>query len=168
MLWPLAILAALSAVAGYLGHRFHLTAFLERVMPAVGGGEVSPGAELLVTGISIVAALAGLALAWAVYQKGWIDPATVSARWSLLYRVSKHKFYFDEIYSAVIVRPLLVLSRGSLGFDLGAIDGVVNWCGRITERGGFSFSRMQSGKVRDYLLFMSLGMAAVIGVWIWW
>ena len=95
-------------------------------------------------------------------------PAALAARWPFLYRLSYNKFYVDELYGAVIVRPLLALARGALRFDLGVIDGIVNGLGLSARGGGASLSRLQSGRVRDYLLFMALGVAAVLGVWLWW
>ena len=62
---------------------------------------------------------------------------------------------------------MLALSRISLLFDLGVIDGIVNLWGRVAKGGGESFAALQTGSVRDYLLFMSLGLAVVLGVWLW-
>ena len=63
--------------------------------------------------------------------------------------------------------PLLAISRISLVADLNIIDGIVNWWGKVAKGGGESFAALQTGNVRDYLLFMSLGIAVVLGVWLW-
>ena len=102
-----------------------------------------------------------------VYHKGWIDPEKMAGRLGPLYRLSYNKFYIDEIYHALIIAPLLALCRISLTFDLGVIDGMVNLWGRIAKGGGESLAALQSGRVRDYLLFMSLGVIAFLGVWLW-
>jgi NADH-quinone oxidoreductase subunit L len=73
----------------------------------------------------------------------------------------------DEVYSALIISPVLALARWSLRLDLSLIDGVVNWYGRVAEAAGEIISRLQSGEVRDYLLLMSLGAAAAIGLSVW-
>ena len=109
----------------------------------------------------------GIGGAFAVYQKGWIDAAAAARRLGPLYRLSYNKFYIDEIYNVLVVKPVLLLSRVALVFDLGIIDGIVNWWGRTAKGGGDSFAALQSGRVRDYLLFMSLGVVAVLGVWLW-
>jgi NADH-quinone oxidoreductase subunit L len=135
------------------------------VLPSGGHAEV-PGA-LLAEGLAIVVALAGLAFAWATYQKGAVDADRIAAAWPRLYALSKNKFYVDELYDAAIVRPLLAIARGALRFDLGVIDGIVNGVADSFRGWGAAMGRLQSGRVRDYLLFMALGLAAVLGVLIW-
>ncbi len=167
MLGPLAILAVMSFVAGWpLEHGFG--ELLGRVFPAAheAGGEAH--GSLAAEAIAIAAAVGGIVLGWLVYQRGAIDPVRTAERWPLLYRLSYNKFYVDEIYGALIVRPLLALARGCLRFDLGAIDGAVNGAADAARFGGAALARLQSGRVRDYLLFMALGLAAVLGVFAWW
>ena len=106
-------------------------------------------------------------MAWVVYHKGWIDPEKMARRLGPLYRLSYNKFYIDEIYHALIVAPLLWWCRLCLSFDLNIIDGMVNLWGKIAKAGGDSLAVLQSGRVRDYLLFMSLGVIAFLGVWLW-
>jgi NADH-quinone oxidoreductase subunit L len=172
MLLPLVILAVLSVIAG---KAFDVTGFLAPVFEASSGhgveaaaghgGEHHGGGVVLL--LSILMVTLGIGGAFAVYQKGWIDAAAAARRLGPLYRLSYNKFYIDEIYNFLVVKPLLLLSRLALVFDLGIIDGIVNWWGRVAKGGGDSFAALQSGRVRDYLLFMSLGVVAVLGVWLW-
>jgi NADH-quinone oxidoreductase subunit L len=172
MLLPLVILAGLSVIAG---KAFDVTGFLAPVFEAASGhgveaaaghgGEHHGGGVVLL--LSILMVTLGIGGAFAVYQKGWIDAAAAARRLGPLYRLSYNKFYIDEIYNVLVVKPLLLLSRVALVFDLGIIDGIVNWWGRTTKGGGDAFAALQSGRVRDYLLFMSLGVVAVLGVWLW-
>jgi NADH-quinone oxidoreductase subunit L len=165
MLAPLVILAVMSLVAGWpLEHGF--AEFLGRVLPAGEHGGAVPGAHLA-EAVAILMALIGLAFAWAMYQKGAIDPERIASSWPRLYALSKNKFYVDELYDAVIVRPLLALARGALRFDLGAIDGLVNGVAAAARGWGAALARLQSGRVRDYLSWMALGLAVVLGVLIW-
>jgi len=164
MLAPLVILAALSLLAGWpLEHG--LGRFLGRVLPSAGPGEVpgAPAAAALV----IVVALGGLAFAWVTYQKGIVDPARIAASWPRLYALAKNKFYVDEFYDVTIVRPLLALTRRALRFDLDLIDGIVNGVAATARGWGAALARLQTGRVRDYLLFMVLGLTAVLGVLLW-
>jgi NADH-quinone oxidoreductase subunit L len=164
MLGPLVVLAVMSFVAGWpLEHG--IGEFLGRVLPAGAHGEVA-GAHLA-EALAIALALGGVALGWLVYQKGAIDPDRLAASWPRLYALSKNKFYVDELYDAVIVRPLLALARGALRFDLGVIDGIVNGVADTARGWGAALARLQSGRVRDYLLFMALGLAAILGVLVW-
>ena len=99
---------------------------------------------------------------WLAYRK-----VKAAAQDRLQIGVLKHKWYIDEIYSAVIVRPLLALARGALSFDLGVVDGIVNGVAAAARGWGAALARLQTGRVRDYLLFMALGLAAVLGVLLW-
>ena len=180
MLAPLVILAVLSVGAGY----FHVMDFLDPVFaPHV--ETVAPAAEIaghgaeiaghggghgmfnIVFFVSLAMVVVGIGSAWAVYQKRWIDPDRVARSVPPLYKLSFNKFYVDEIYNFLIVKLVLVLAKVSYIFDLGVIDGIVNWCGKVAKGGGDSLAALQSGNVRDYLFFMSLGAAAVLGVWLW-
>ncbi len=161
MLAPLVVLAVMSFVAGWpLEHGF--SEFLGRVLPSGRHGEVA-GAHLA-EALAIALALGGVALGWLVYQRGAIDPDRVAASWPRLYALSKNKFYVDELYQAVIVGPLLAVARGALRFDLKVIDGIVNGVAESLRGWGGGFARLQTGRVRDYLLFMALGLVAVLGV----
>jgi NADH-quinone oxidoreductase subunit L len=80
-------------------------------------------------------------------------------------RVLEHKYYVDELYDRVIVRPLVLLSRTVLwkGVD-GMIDGAVNataWSWRWVGRAG---ARLQTGQVGTYAWVLILGVLAVLGV----
>ena len=66
------------------------------------------------------------------------------------------------------MRPLLALARGALRFDLGVIDGIVNGVADVARAAGARRSRgSRPGGVRDYLSWMALGLAAVLGVLLW-
>jgi NADH-quinone oxidoreductase subunit L len=167
MLLPLIILAVLSVVAGW-GHG--VTDFLGRVLPEAGHGGGhgdGHGGVNIVLVLSLVMSLGGIGMAWVVYHKGWIDPEKTARSLGPLYRLSYNKFYIDEIYHALIVAPVLSLGRACFSFDLNVIDGMVNLWGRVAKGGGKSLAVIQSGKVRDYLLFMSLGVVVFLGVWLW-
>ena len=123
--------------------------------------------DCLLVGDSLAMVVLGIGSAWAVYQKRWIDPDRVARSVPPLYKLSFNKFYIDEIYNFFIVKLVLLMAKVSAIFDLGVIDGIVNWCGKVAKGGGDSLAALQSGNVRDYLFFMSLGAAVVLGVWLW-
>jgi NADH-quinone oxidoreductase subunit L len=164
MLAPLVILAVLSVIAGW-GH-VSFTEFLGRTLHVAGHGE-GHGESHLVLYLSLAMVTGGIGMAWVVYHKGWIDPEKMARRLGPLYRLSYNKFYIDEIYHTLIIAPVLALGRFCLTFDLNVVDGMVNLWGRIAKGGGESLAALQSGRVRDYLLFMSLGVIAFLGVWLW-
>ena len=79
--------------------------------------------ELILSGVAIIAATLGLLAAWRMYAKGAKRGTSEG-----LHRVLYNKYYVDEIYQAVIIGPLVWLSRNILWkvVDAGAIDGTVN------------------------------------------
>jgi len=179
MLLPLVVLAILSVIGGWVGipaamwgHN-EIEHFLDPVFANAAAAEVattatSHGLELGLAFVSVLAALAGLYIAYVFYYKKPRTAAALAARAPALYRLVENKFYIDEIYSALIVTPLLMFTRLFLG---GLIDGgVVNGSGAAagaTTRGLSSLiRRIQSGNIRSYAGWLALGAAAVLLVMI--
>jgi NADH-quinone oxidoreductase subunit L len=74
-----------------------------------------------------------------------------------------NKYYVDEIYDALLVRPTYALSRWCARvFDLGLIDGAVNGVGEMVTGWARGLRRVQTGLVMNYALSMLLG--AVLAV----
>jgi len=175
MLFPLVVLAVLSVIGGWvgvpaaLGGHNEIEHFLE---PVFAPGNVveaattasSHGLELGLAAISVLTALAGFFIAYIFYYKKPGTAASLALRAPALYRLVENKFYVDEIYSAVIITPLLMFTRLILG---GLIDsGLVNGSGALagaTTRGLSSVTRrIQSGNIRSYAGWLALGAAAVL------
>jgi NADH-quinone oxidoreductase subunit L len=175
MLGPLVILAVMSVAAGYLDVMGFLAPVFEPVAEGAGhaaeaaahGGDGGHHVPPQVFWTSIAMAVGGILGGLAVYQWRLLDPDKLAKALRPIYLISYNKFYVDEIYRALIILPVIGLSKLSLIFDLGVIDGIVNWWGRVAKGGGESFSVLQSGNVRDYIFFMSLGVAVILGVWLW-
>lgn len=141
--------------------------WLEPVMEAVGivPHEAEAGAIPVTTSliISSVVAIAGIALAYFMYGiSRAADPARAAQSANPLYRGSLNKWYVDELYGALFVRPFTWLSTWSARFfDRLIIDGAVNGVGALL--GGFNavLSRFQTGFVRSYALSIVLGLVLV-------
>jgi NADH-quinone oxidoreductase subunit L len=67
-----------------------------------------------------------------MYMKGAISPKKMGERFKALYTVLYNKWYFDEIYDATIIKPILAFTRGLWSFDGGIIDWIVNAFGNLT------------------------------------
>ncbi len=178
MLFPLVVLAILSVIGGWVGipiafgGRDEVEHFLEPVFTAgvveTATNVASHGLELALAAVSVFTAALGFYIAYVFYYK---KPGTASAlakKSPALYRLVENKFYIDEIYSAIIVTPLLMFTRIFLG---GLIDSVlVNGSGKAagaTTRGLSTLtSRIQSGNIRSYAGWLALGAAAVLIVMI--
>ena len=88
---------------------------------------------------SSIIALAGIGLAaalWWPQASQWVDRLTRAADTAGVYRLSRGKFFFDEIYQVLVVWPLVGIARLSYWFDRLVIDGTVNLIGRIPPRVG--------------------------------
>ncbi len=135
----------------------------------------------------------GVLLAWLVYIRRWIDPARVAARFAFLYRLLWNKYYVDEFYALVVIRPFLALCRTVARFDLRVIDGIVNFTGLFTRflawlvgihdrvvvdglvngvadavaAGGKNLSRLQTGRVGAYLAGLTVGVVLIAGFMFW-
>jgi NADH-quinone oxidoreductase subunit L len=170
---PLMILAVFSVVAGYVSWPKAWAGseqFDQYLAPVFGRSEqilavsAAHHAEGLSAGLlltfSILAAGVGISIAFWLYLKSTQIPARIAERFSVIYRILVQKYYVDEIYDALIVRPLRVGSEKVLwqALDASAIDEFgVNGTGRVTAAAGSILRRMQSGNLRSYAAWVLLG-----------
>ena len=126
--------------------------------------------ELALAGASIAAALLGLFFAWLLYYKKRDLPDRITAKIQGVYLTVLHKYYVDEAYGAIFVKPLLALSTVVFwkGIDQSVIDGIVNGLGTGSKEIGSELRRMQSGNIRSYAAWVAAGGAAVIAYMLWW
>jgi NADH-quinone oxidoreductase subunit L len=170
MLAPLMILAVLSVVGGWVGIGGWFEHFL---VPALGSGPEAAAEtgnlEWYLMGVSVLAALGGFGLAWQLYYRDKDLPAKIAASLGGLYRAVLNKYYVDEIYGAVLVRPLIVFSRAALwqGADRSVIDAAVNGSATTTREVSDGLRQMQSGNLRSYAGWIAAGSAVVIGYMLW-
>jgi NADH-quinone oxidoreductase subunit L len=181
MLGPLAILAVLSVVGGWigwpagLGGSNHFEHFLDPVFAstavmrgasALNADHVSHGLELGLAAISVLAAVGGWYAAFVLYRQKPGRSTEIAARFRPLYDTLENKYWVDELYQSFIVLPLLMLTRGVL--ELIFERGVVNGSGRagaMATRGFAWFARKQiSGNIRSYAGWLAIGAAAVLAV----
>jgi NADH-quinone oxidoreductase subunit L len=170
---PLVILAVLAAGAGVWGlpgeHGTALSRFLAPVLAgdhAAGGGHHGPSWALMT--VSVVASLAGLAVAWQLYVRGRAEIAKIGVPQNGLHRLLLNKYYVDELYDRMFVRPLFALSRWCAeAVDTRVIDGVVNGIAAVIARAAAGLRRYQTGFVMNYALSMLVGVVALLGWFLW-
>jgi NADH-quinone oxidoreductase subunit L len=181
MLVPLAILALLSIVGGWLaapafwGQPDYFAKFLEPVFAAPNGSEAGTAeavAHALETPLAIVAvitALAGLLAAYWLYVKQPSKPDQLAKSFGGVYQTLLHKYYVDEFYNAVAVRPLLWLSTKVLWktVDVSIIDGAVNGIAEGITVVGDGTRRTQSGNTRSYAVWVVVGAIVIVAVIFW-
>jgi len=160
---PLAVLAGLTAVAGLaLGWpSSHGTAFSRFLAPVFPLAEAAHG--LAVPLVSVVVAVGGVLLAWIMYGRRPVRAEEIAVPRNGLHSLLLHKYYVDELYDALFVRPLFALSGWCARvFDLGVIDGAVNGIGRLVVAWAQGLRRIQTGFVMNYALGMLVGAVAVV------
>ncbi len=180
---PLAVLALLSVIGGWvgvpaaLGGHNEIEHFLDPVFAstaalhgatAVNADNASRGVELGLATLSVLVALAGLGVAYLFYVRKPGTAAALARRFAPIYSIVDHKFYVDELYRAAIVTPLFVVSRLGLGglFDGALINGFGAGAAAGTTGLGSLVRRIQSGNIRSYAGWLALGAAAVLAVMI--
>ena len=183
MLVPLIILAGLSIVGGYikvpeiLAPVFHTQGVSSPVesldLPAGAAQshaeETSSGMETTLKFVSLGAAGLGLFFAWLLYCKSPHLPGQIAASLGGLYRTVSNKYYVDEIYSFFLIAPLVAMSRKWLwkGVDQGLIDTVINDSAHGANDLGVALKHMQSGNLRSYAAWLTLGAAVVVAYMVW-
>jgi NADH-quinone oxidoreductase subunit L len=132
-------------------------------------GEEDSNKEWLLAGVSVAAASLGLFFAWLFYYKRRELPDRITGKMHGIYMMVLHKYYVDEGYGAIFVKPLMALSTVVLwrGIDQGVIDGLVNGAGTTSKGIGNELRRMQSGNIRSYAAWIAIGGAAVIAYMVW-
>jgi NADH-quinone oxidoreductase subunit L len=176
MLVPLVILAFLSVTGGFLGvpHALGggnlLESWLEPVFArssriAGTGGHGSLATEYALMALSVGIGLAGIVLARRLYATGTAAADRLAARFAGLRTLLFNKYYVDEAYDAVIVRPLRAGSQKLLWkwFDAGVIDGAVNGVARLVSGLSSTGRRMQTGNVSNYGLAVLIGISLLLG-----
>jgi NADH-quinone oxidoreductase subunit L len=197
MIIPLAILAVLSVIGGYvgvpasLGGNNQFDKFLGPVFHAsapAGGQHAQIGekgaperetegpepktevsTELMFTAISVLAALLGFGLAWLFYYRSPRLPEKIAISLSGAYQTVVHKYYVDEFYTALFVRPLVEGSTRILWQDVDRkiIDATVNDSADAARHVSDEVRHMQSGNLRSYAGWIAAGAAVVIAYMIW-
>ena len=175
MLGPLVVLATLSVVGGFVGYQNRFEHFLDPVFNAgvsETAHEVAEGnasTEHLLMGISIVVAFLGWGLAYWLYYKRRDLPEKIAASLGGLYDAVVHKYYIDELYASLLIKPLVDGSTAILwkGVDQGVIDATVNGAAAEARHVSDVTRHMQSGNLRSYAGWVAAGGAAVIAYMVW-
>ncbi len=178
MLGPLVVLAFLSVVGGAVGGSQNR--FEHFLAPAFHGAATEvvqetsrEGAdrtlEHLLMGVSISVAGLGWWLAHLLYSRRPQLPARIAASLGGLYRAVASKYYIDELYAVLFIKPLVDGSTTILwrGVDQGAIDATVNNSADAARHVSDTVRHMQSGNLRSYAGWVAAGAAVVIAYMVW-
>ena len=170
---PLIILAALSIVGGFIGipevlggHHWlehYLAPVFENSTKILGEHVLPASTDMTLMAISVGGAVLALIYAYIKYIKNAHVPIADEEERPALANLSYHKFYVDELYDAVIRKPLDVLS----GFfyrvvERLGIDGFVNGLGKGSLDASKGLRLLQTGNVGFYIFMMVIGIIAIL------
>ncbi|MBC7914425.1 MAG: NADH-quinone oxidoreductase subunit L [Pyrinomonadaceae bacterium] len=170
---PLIVLAALSVLGGLLnipsvmGGNHWLEKFLSPVLyqssARSGGLMLDHKTEYLLMAASVAGAAIAAFIAYTKYSKNKHVPLADNTERTTLARLSYHKYYIDEIYAALIAKPLNQLSVFFFKvMDKLVIDGFVNSLGRATIQASRGMRLLQSGNIGFYIFMMVAGIIALL------
>ena len=160
---PLVVLAVLSIIGGFVGvpevfvHGGEkLAAFLSPVVPAA-VHHIEHSTEYMLMALTTGIVIVAIIVVWLRYGKYREEqPSTMG-------RVLEHKWYVDELYDAIIVKPVYKLgSFANKYIEKSGIDGLVNGVGRLVSYGSRQMRWLQSGQVGSYVLLMVVSMVLFI------
>ena len=206
MVAPLVVLSVLAVVAGWtLPGGFGIANLVEQARPAgtdttsTGGflfGNLTVPAEHLshegaihvtATLTAFATAAAGVLLAAAMYLWRIVSPTVVASMFRPVYTFLANRWYFDELYDAIFVRPAFAVANLASGTDRGVIDklidgiawsarqlagidawidrnlvdGLVNATAAATWNVGLELKKLQTGRLRQYVMFIVVGTVAL-------
>ena len=185
MTWPLIVLALLSAVSGLIGSPLTGHAFSKFIYFHP---EHHTEINYFVMFSSIAVGLLGIFLAWLFYIALPQIPKALAQSFKPIYNLLLNKYWIDELYDAVLVKPFFALTRIAFSFDVKIIDAAVNLTGTITvaisttkawidkyivdgavnltassvNALGLILRRLQSGFIQNYILLIFTSLVIIV------
>jgi NADH-quinone oxidoreductase subunit L len=164
MVAPMVVLAALAICAGW----FNVTGGFSQLMGSE-AEETNVIASLLgvfthpLPLISLIVALLGIFLAYAMYLKKWISPEKIGNAVKPVYTLLYRKYFMDELYENVFVKTILYNGIFKLMaiFDYTIVDGTVNGVANRTAGAGGVLRKIQNGQTQLYVISIAIGAIAI-------
>jgi NADH-quinone oxidoreductase subunit L len=171
MTFPLIILAILSALGGLLGlpEFLHLPNWMHHqigeviIMKGKSLITLSHEVELILMCLAVAAAAASIFFAYNLYLKNKVLPVANESELKSWQRLIYNKFYVDEIYEALIRKPIDAVSDVLYKYvDVAIIDGVVNGVGSAVKGVGSVVRLAQNGNIGFYIISMIMGIVFIV------
>jgi NADH-quinone oxidoreductase subunit L len=166
MMGPLWVLAVLSIAGTVLGGAALGLSFPDFLRGSTGEG--LPHGPHWLTPFSVGLALAGIALAWLVYQRRAVSAEALARGLGPLPAWAARGYGLDALYDR-IYRGAVLAFAGAVGWvDRYVVDGLVNAASAATLRAGADLRRLQTGRAQDYLYGVTAGLLLVLVLWRLW
>jgi NADH-quinone oxidoreductase subunit L len=170
---PMAILAVLSIVGGYLefpGLYNEMEAWLSPVFSAypVRGPSLAPQPFYPLSMIVVLlVTAAGVGVAYQIYFKRSPTPQRVAALAPAFYRLIARRYYVDELYDALVVHPIKLAGQLTYRyFEVDVVDFTVDGIARLARYGAARLRESQTGYVRNYALMILFGAVLMVGYYV--
>ena len=161
---PLVILAILATIGGVIslpGNSW-LNEYLTPILPKLATVEHHLGTtEYILMAIAVIGGFVGIGLAYAKYIKQSVVPVA-DAEISGFSKVLYSKYYVDEFYDSLFVKPLNVLSRFFRDTVETGLSSLVFGFGKVTNELSYQGKKIQTGSIGIYLFAFVLGLCAII------
>ncbi|SHG66188.1 NADH dehydrogenase subunit L [Flavobacterium micromati] len=161
---PLIILAILATIGGLIslpGNSW-LNEYLTPILPKLATAEHHLGTtEYILMAIAVIGGIIGIALAYAKYIKQNSVPVA-DAEISGFSKVLYNKYYVDEFYDALFVKPINVLSRFFRDTIETGLSSLVFGFGKLTNELSYQGKKIQTGSIGLYLFAFVLGLCAIV------
>jgi NADH-quinone oxidoreductase subunit L len=142
--------------------------FTEFMMPVLGHpeGHGTHAEEWMVMGISVLVGFAGIGLAYFMYILRPELPSRVSQQFSAAHKVLFNKYYVDELYSFIIIRPTIWIAKNVLigVTDARIIEAIVNGVPSAIAAFSSGLRRAQTGLTQHYATIMATGILIIVAI----
>ena len=160
---PLIVLAVLAAIGGLLnlpGNNW-LNHYLAPVIANPAEHHALDSSAYMLMGLAVVGALIGIGIAYATYiKKSAVPPQDGEIEG--MHKVLYNKFYVDEFYTAIIVKPIYAIGNFFRDVVETALSGLVFGFGKVANMLGSEGKTLQTGSIGYYLFAFVLGVCAII------
>lgn len=156
---PLSLLSIMAIIAGFAGAPWWGNPF---------GNFLSQGhlheeqINTLVMSLAIGCGVLGIVLAWLIYGTKTISVKKIKNAFSPVVVLLRNKYYFDEIYDAIIVKPSHNFMKIIDVVDRNVVDGAVNLVADLSKMGGGVLRLIQSGYVQTYFVVILFGLVCIL------
>lgn len=156
---PLVVLGILAVIGGYIPYANHFGDWVRF------GSASHEGLHWGIAATSTVLSILAISLAWFIYGSGKVSPDKLSRRFSILYKLSFHKYYMDEFYLWLNHTFVDGLGRILYWLELHFVEGIVNGIASLPVGLGDLVRKGQNGKLQRYGLIM-FGAMLIVVVWL--
>lgn len=154
---PLVILAVLAVVAGFI-----YTPFNSEFGTWLTGEPAEEHTNVIVMVLSAAVGVIGILLGYLKFGPGKQGRTASADKISPFYRLLERKYYIDELYQFIIVRPLAAIARMLDGFDRYIVDGIVRGISALAVGFGKAGIRVQNGQLQTYGILSLFGFIGLV------